>query len=88
MGDGNIHYNLNQPPNTEGKLFLAKRKKLNKIVHDIAFNLGGSISAEHGIGQLKRDELHHYKSAEAVDLMNSIKSTLDPNQIMNPGKIL
>ena len=88
LGDGNIHYNLNQPPNTEGKLFLAKRKKLNKIVHDIAFNLGGSISAEHGIGQLKRDELPCYKSAEAVDLMHSIKSTLDPNQIMNPGKIL
>ena len=88
LGDGNIHYNLSQPPNSEGKLFLEKRKKLNKIVHDIAFDLGGSISAEHGIGQLKRDELPHYKSTEAVDLMRSIKSTLDPIQIMNPGKIL
>jgi len=88
IGDGNVHYNLNQPPDADGNAFMAHQPELNRIVHDIATDLRGSISAEHGIGILKREELQHYKSPVALDLMRSIKQALDPNGIMNPGKVL
>jgi FAD/FMN-containing dehydrogenase len=88
IGDGNAHYNLNQPDNSDGETFLKHKEELNRIVHDIATNLRGSISAEHGIGQLKREELVHYKSPIALDVMRSIKAAIDPKQIMNPGKVL
>lgn len=88
IGDGNAHYNLNQPDNSDGEAFLRHKDELNRIVHDIATDLRGSISAEHGIGRLKREELVHYKSPIALDVMRSIKAAIDPKQIMNPGKVL
>ena len=88
VGDGNLHYNLCQPVGGDGSAFLAGKAEINRIVHDIATALRGSISAEHGIGQLKRGELKHYKSPVALELMRSLKAALDPNNIMNPGKIL
>jgi D-lactate dehydrogenase (cytochrome) len=69
-------------------VFLQRREEFNRIVHDIAVGLNGSISAEHGIGRLKRDELAHYKPAIEIELMRRIKRAIDPEGIMNPGKIL
>ncbi|MHA1108681.1 MAG: FAD-linked oxidase C-terminal domain-containing protein [Alphaproteobacteria bacterium] len=87
-GDGNLHYNLCQPEGGDGSDFIAQKETLNRIVHDIATGMRGSISAEHGIGQLKRDELKIYKSPVALELMRSVKSAIDPNNIMNPGKVI
>ncbi|MHB1201229.1 MAG: FAD-binding oxidoreductase [Polaromonas sp.] len=88
LGDGNLHYNVLLPMETTPEQLAAKTGVLNRIVHDLVLAENGSISAEHGIGQLRRDELRHYKSAIEFDLMMRIKQTLDPNQIMNPGKLL
>jgi D-lactate dehydrogenase (cytochrome) len=88
VGDGNIHFNLAQPVGGDGAAFTADTHAINEIVHDIAAGLAGSISAEHGIGILKRDELPRYKPAAALDLMRRVKHALDPDGIMNPGKIL
>jgi FAD/FMN-containing dehydrogenase len=88
VGDGNLHFNFSQPKAMEKKAFLAHWGEVNRIVHDIVVEMGGSISAEHGIGQLKREELRHYKPALDLDLMRSIKAALDPKGIMNPGKML
>jgi len=88
VGDGNIHFNLHQPIAAKTADFLARWEEFNRLVHDIAADLGGSISAEHGIGRLKVDELAHYKSAVELDLMHRIKRALDPDGIMNPGKVL
>jgi len=88
MGDGNIHFNLYQPESMEGAAFLALQPELNRIVHDIVAALGGSISAEHGIGRLRRDDLRRYKPAIELELMRRIKQALDPHDIMNPGKVL
>ena len=68
--------------------FLGQWERVNRLVHDLVFEMNGSFSAEHGIGQLKRDELRHYKPAVALDMMRALKATLDPNNIMNPGKVL
>ncbi len=88
VGDGNIHFNLAQPVGGDGAAFTADTHAINEIVHDIAAALDGSISAEHGIGILKRDELPRYKPAVALDLMRRVKRALDPDGIMNPGKLL
>jgi len=88
VGDGNIHFNIAQPIGADPAGFLAEWSAINHIVHDIVAALNGSISAEHGIGLLKRDELPRYKSAVALALMRRIKAALDPDGIMNPGKIL
>ena len=88
LGDGNIHLNLSQPVGADGDAFLARWDEFNRIVHDIVAAMGGSFSAEHGIGRLKRDELVRYKSPVEVDLMRRLKATLDPNGIMNPGKVV
>ena len=88
MGDGNIHFNLSQPEGADGAAFLAEWGRFNRIVHDLAVDMGGSFSAEHGIGSLKRDDLVRYKPALEVDLMRRLKAALDPNNIMNPGKVL
>jgi len=88
VGDGNLHYNLSQADAQENAVFLASQPAVNRIVHDTVNALNGSISAEHGIGQLKRDELVHYKSPVELALMRSIKQALDPQGLMNPGKIL
>jgi len=88
IGDGNIHFNLSQPPKMDPQDFLALWQDMNDIVHSVVASLGGSISAEHGIGTLKRHELARRKSPAALSAMRAIKSALDPNGIMNPGKVL
>jgi FAD/FMN-containing dehydrogenase len=87
LGDGNLHYNLAAPEGTEPESFLANTALVNRIVYDLVTAHGGSVSAEHGIGQQKRDELVRYKSAVELDLMRAVKSALDPAGIFNPGKI-
>ncbi len=88
IGDGNIHFNLSQPVGADGEAFLRQWRPMNRIVHDIAVDLGGSISAEHGLGRLKRDEILRYKSPLEMELMRKLKATLDPKGIMNPGKVV
>jgi len=88
MGDGNLHYNILQPAGADKEAFLAGRKEINHRIHTLAMRYGGAFSAEHGIGQMKRSELLVFKSPVAVDLMRGIKKLIDPQDIMNPGKIL
>jgi FAD/FMN-containing dehydrogenase len=88
LGDGNLHYNIAPPDGTPHNAFLAYQGDINRIVHDSVAGFAGSISAEHGIGALKRDELPRYKTQVELDLMRAIKAALDPLGIMNPGKIL
>ncbi len=93
VGDGNLHFNLTQPEGdapkgTDKDNYLAGWEAVSRIVHDIVDDMGGSISAEHGIGQLKRDALAHYKSDVEMDLMRRLKKAFDPNGIMNPGKVV
>jgi FAD/FMN-containing dehydrogenase len=88
LGDGNIHYNVSQPVGGNTADFMARWHDVNKVVFDIVLRMGGSISAEHGIGVLKRDELPDVKDKVAIELMRSFKALLDPNGIMNPGKVL
>ena len=88
LGDGNLHYNQSRPEAADNEAFMAMQPQVNRIVHDLVDRLGGSISAEHGIGQLKRGELLRYKSSLEVDMMRRIKQTFDPLGLMNPGKLL
>lgn len=88
IGDGNLHYNQSKPGAGDDVSFMAAQPQVNRIVHDLVHALGGSISAEHGIGQLKRDELVRYKTPVEIDLMRTIKRGLDPRGLMNPGKVL
>ena len=88
MGDGNIHYNISQPLGADKEAFLARWREMNAIVHAIVLKYNGSISAEHGIGQLKRDELASIRSPIEIELMRRIKHAFDPAGIMNPGKLL
>jgi len=88
LGDGNIHYNVSQPPGMDRAIFLNYWEALNAAVHEVVLDLGGSISAEHGIGRLKRDLLPHAKQPIELELMRKIKAAFDPNFILNPGKLL
>ncbi|MNL74897.1 putative FAD-linked oxidoreductase [compost metagenome] len=88
LGDGNLHYNVLLPLDTAPEVVAATTSQFNRIVHDLVAADQGSISAEHGVGQLRRDEMRHYKSEVEFDLMMRIKQSLDPNQIMNPGKLV
>jgi FAD/FMN-containing dehydrogenase len=88
LGDGNLHYNLAAPEGIAPEAFLANTERANRIVYDLVTAHGGSISAEHGIGQQKRAELTRYKSAVEIALMREIKAALDPAGILNPGKVL
>ncbi|MFP6729100.1 MAG: FAD-binding oxidoreductase [Alphaproteobacteria bacterium] len=88
LGDGNIHFNLAQPVGADGDEFLARREEFYRIVHDIAEAMDGSFSAEHGIGRMRRGELEHYRTDVELNLMRKIKATLDPQGIMNPGKLV
>jgi len=88
VGDGNIHYNVTQPEGADKEKFLARWDEVNAVVFAVVRKLGGSISAEHGVGVMKRDILPAYKDPVALDLMRSLKRTLDPNGILNPGKVL
>ncbi len=82
IGDGNIHYNAG------GEALLARREAVNRVVYDVVAALGGSISAEHGLGQLKREEIRRHKDPLELELMRSLKRALDPQGLMNPGKVL
>ncbi|HEY1632303.1 MAG TPA: FAD-binding oxidoreductase [Rhizomicrobium sp.] len=88
LGDGNIHFNISVPKGGNNQAFLASWQDVAHAVHDLVASYGGSISAEHGIGYLKRDDLPRYKSAAEMALMRTLKRTLDPNGILNPGKLL
>jgi FAD/FMN-containing dehydrogenase len=88
VGDGNIHYNLLQPEAITGEAFYARRDDVQRLVFDVVEALGGSISAEHGIGRLKRDELMRRKSPVELALMRQLKATLDPKGILNPGAVI
>ncbi len=88
VGDGNVHYNLQSPAGADDAAFLARWDELTDAVIDIVRDLGGSFSAEHGIGLLKVRELADFKSAVEMDLMRTVKNALDPKGLMNPGKVL
>ncbi len=88
LGDGNIHYNVSQPVGGDKEAFLARWHDVNAVVFEIVLRMGGSISAEHGIGVMKRDELPDVKDKVAIEVMRGIKALLDPLNIMNPGKVL
>jgi D-lactate dehydrogenase (cytochrome) len=88
LGDGNIHYNVSQPIGADTADFLGRWHEVNAVVFAIVLRMGGSISAEHGIGVLKRDELPDVKDKVAIELMRAIKAMFDPLGIMNPGKVL
>ena len=88
LGDGNLHYNVSPPPGEDGDAFLARQDAINRITHDAVARFGGSVSAEHGLGVLRRDEAARYKSPVELALMRSLKAALDPQGIMNPGKFL
>jgi FAD/FMN-containing dehydrogenase len=89
MGDGNIHYNVSMPETQQNKEFIALHEAaVNKLVYQVIRELNGSISAEHGLGQLKRDTIRDYKDPLELELMRNIKQTLDPLGLMNPGKVI
>ena len=88
IGDGNLHYNLSRPAAQDNAGFIAQTPQVNRIVHDLVHELGGSISAEHGLGQLKREEIRRYKSEVEMDMMRAVKRALDPDGMMNPGKVI
>jgi D-lactate dehydrogenase (cytochrome) len=88
LGDGNIHYNVSQPIGGDKDAFLARWHDVNAVVFEIVLTMGGSISAEHGIGVMKRDELPDVKDKVAIEVMRGIKTLLDPLNILNPGKVL
>ena len=88
LGDCNIHYNISQPEGADKTAFMARQPEINALVNRLVIDYGGSISAEHGIGQMKRELLAQTKSPTELAMMRSIKQTFDPNGIMNPGKVL
>lgn len=88
LGDGNLHYNASAPEGVADDVFIQGQEAINRIVHDSTHRFGGSISAEHGLGTLKRDEIKRYKSAVELRMMTAIKSALDPLNLMNPGKMI
>ena len=89
LGDGNLHYNVQAPDGVDGKAFLAQNEEaINTLVFDAVTRVGGSISAEHGVGSLKVDKLEHHKPPVALDMMRAIKRALDPTNLMNPGRVV
>ena len=89
LGDGNLHYNVQAPVGSDGPIFLREwEDKVNSLVYESVQKFGGSISAEHGVGSLKVEKLEIHKSPVALGLMRALKTALDPNNIMNPGKVL
>lgn len=88
LGDGNLHYNMTRPVDWSDQAFAAETARINESVHDLVHELGGSVSAEHGLGVVKREEARRYKSEVEMDLMRTVKRALDPANLMNPGKLL
>ena len=87
-GDGNVHFNISQPVGADKDAYLARWEEMAAVVNAIVLELGGSISAEHGIGRLKRDLLRAVKSPVEIELMRKIKQAFDPKGILNPGKVI
>lgn len=88
IGDGNLHYNLSRTDPAANEAFVARTPEVNRVVYDEVTALGGSIAAEHGLGQLKREEIGRYRSAVEMDMMRAIKKCFDPQGLMNPGKLV
>jgi D-lactate dehydrogenase (cytochrome) len=88
MGDGNLHFNFSQPVGMDGKAFMALEPQVNAAVYEVVARLTGSVSAEHGIGQMKVGLLRQVKDPVALEMMRAIKGALDPNGILNPGELL
>ncbi|MNT03434.1 putative FAD-linked oxidoreductase [compost metagenome] len=88
VGDGNLHYNQSKPAGMDDAAFLARADAVHDVVHGAAASLGGSISAEHGIGRLKQDAFLQFKPAVSVAVMQRIKQALDPRGTFNPGRLL
>jgi FAD/FMN-containing dehydrogenase len=88
LGDGNLHYNMAVKDGVDIGIAFAHEAQINQIVHAAVAARDGSISAEHGLGQMKRDEITRYKSPVELDMMRAVKQSLDPLGLMNPGKLL
>lgn len=88
LGDGNLHFNVQQRPGCDAQTFLARAEEIHRVVYDNVARFRGSFSAEHGIGRLKVPQLLHYKSAPEITLMRTLKKALDPQGILNPGKVI
>jgi FAD/FMN-containing dehydrogenase len=88
VGDGNLHYNIAQPPGADGAEFLQQGTAMTEAIYGLVTEMGGSISAEHGIGVLKKAHLRRYRSAAELGLMRTLKSALDPQNVLNPGKVI
>jgi len=88
VGDGNIHFNFSRPLDWDDESFNARSSEIHRIIHDIVHRYNGSISAEHGLGRHKREAIKRYKDPSALQLMRDIKALIDPNDIMNPGKVV
>ena len=88
VGDGNIHFNLTQPEGADTESYLARWQEFNDIFHGVVHELQGSISAERGVGMMKRDEITHHKSPVEIEPMCRLKRALDPANIMNPGEVV
>ncbi|GAC1523221.1 MAG: FAD-binding oxidoreductase [Collimonas sp.] len=88
LGDGNLHYNVSPPVTASAEQFIERQADINRLVHDNVDRMNGSISAEHGLGALKREEILRYKSPVEIALMKAIKQALDPLNLMNPGKVI
>lgn len=88
MGDGNIHFNISQPIDADKASYLSQRTEMNRVIHDLVVSMGGSFSAEHGVGRLKIKEMSLYKDSIELELMQRVKQAIDPENLMNPGKIL
>jgi FAD/FMN-containing dehydrogenase len=88
LGDGNLHFNLTQPEGGDREAFLARWDEVNRAVHELVADMGGSISAEHGVGRMKIEEIKRFKPAIEIELMARLKAALDPENLMNPGKVI
>jgi FAD/FMN-containing dehydrogenase len=88
LGDGNIHFNVSQPLGMDKAAYLATWDEMNDVVFEVVLKFGGSISAEHGIGRLKRRHIASIKSPVELQMMRDLKRMLDPRGILNPGKVL
>ncbi|MEK9785064.1 MAG: FAD-linked oxidase C-terminal domain-containing protein, partial [Gammaproteobacteria bacterium] len=88
VGDGNIHFNLSQPTEMDTAEYLSRWDEISALVHDLVESLGGSFSAEHGVGMLKLEDMRRYKDRSALVTMHAIKQALDPHDLFNPGKVL